>query len=131
LTAFLADRFAAFLAGARFAAFLAGIRLTIFLADPFAALFTAFLAGVRLRAFLAAFLGAFFPFLAAFLGAFLGAFFALEVGLVDLPALAALVAGAGGFNSGRGTFSFKMSFNIALAANRNPREAAIATGAPV
>ena len=120
MTAFLADRFAAFLAGARFAAFLAGIRLTIFLADPFAALFTAFLAGVRLRAFLA-----------AFLGAFLGAFFALEVGLVDLPALAALVAGAGGFNSGRGTFSFKMSFNIALAANRNPREAAIATGAPV
>ncbi len=119
MTAFLADRFAAFLAGARFAAFLAGIRLTIFLADPFAALFTAFLAGVRLRAFL----GAFFAFLAAF--------FALEVGLVDLPALAALVAGAGGFNSGRGTFSFKMSFNIALAANRNPREAAIATGAPV
>ena len=116
MTAFLADRFAAFLAGARFAAFLAGIRLTIFFTDRFAVLFTAFLVGVRLRAFLAA---------------FLGAFFALEVDLADLPAFAAFAAGAGGFSAGSGTFSFKMSFNIALAANRTPREAAMATGAPV
>ena len=116
MTAFLADRFAAFLAGARFAAFLVGTRLTIFFAGLFAGLFTAFLAGIRLRAFLAA---------------FLGAFFALEVALVDLPAFAAFAASARGFNSGRGTFSFKMSFNIALAANRTPREAAMATGAPV
>ncbi|MGA2036560.1 MAG: hypothetical protein ABSH04_03135 [Acidimicrobiales bacterium] len=95
---------------------MAGARLTIFFAGLFAGLFAALFvplfAGVRLAAFL-------------------GAFFATLEVLADLRAFNALAEGVKDFSSGRGAFSFRMSFNIALAANRAPREAAMATGAPV
>jgi len=79
------------------------------------------LAGTRLTTFFidlwAAFLDVFFSTLDAFLAA-LGAFDVLP-------------AATKGFNRGRTAFPFKTSFNIALGPNRTPREAAMATGAPV
>jgi hypothetical protein len=145
LTAFLADRFIAFLAGARpaafladcFAAFLAGARVvfltgarptTFFDARP-AVLLTAF----RVE-FLVALLATLFVVLVvAFLGAVLAATRAgrfaagrFAVALDDFFA-----GGFDTFSAGGATFPFRMSLSIPLAAKRTPRDAEMLTGAPV
>jgi putative acetyltransferase len=128
----LADRFAAFLAGARFAGDFAGARRTALLADCFAvflagARFAAVLAGERLTIFATGLLAVFFAgalrtaflvdLLAAFLRAFLAAGFAAVFG--------------GALSAGSGALPFTIPFSVLLAEKRTPLAAAIFTGAPV
>jgi hypothetical protein len=132
LTAFLADRFIAFLAGARPAAFLAD-----FLAAFLAGARVVFLTGARpttcfearpavvLTAFLVEFL---VTLVATLFVAFLVAFLATV--LVDF--LAAFFAGDGDtLGAGSAALPLSTSLSIALAAKRTPRDAEMLTGAPV
>jgi hypothetical protein len=108
--AFLADCFAAFLAGARFAAFLAGERPTTFFAGRRAVRLDALTAGLfetRLTAFPVA--------RAVFFVLFLATFF----------------AAADAFGADMAALPFRMSLSNALAANRMPLVAEMLTGSPV
>jgi hypothetical protein len=137
LTAFLADRFIAFLAGVRPAAFLAdfcvaflagarvvfltGARPTTFFGARPAVLLTAFLVEILVALVVA--------FLAVVLAATLDGLFAATLFAVALD-----VFFAGGFDTlsaGGATFPFRMSLSIPLAAKRTPRDAEMLTGAPV
>jgi len=136
--AFLADGLAAFLAGARLAAFLAGARPTTFFVARPVALRATFLVETLLAVFLATFLMAAF-LVAAFLGAaflvaaFLGAAFLVAAfpGAAFLVLFRAALLAGDALGAGSVALPLRTSFNIALAANRTPRAAAMLTGAPV
>ena len=128
LTAFLADRFIAFLAGARpaafladcFAAFLAGARV-VFLTGARPTTFFDARPAVLLTAFLVEFLVAlvatlFVVLVVAFFAVALDDFFA---GPVDT------------FSAGGAALPLRTSLSIPLAAKRTPRDAEMLTGAPV
>ncbi|HEY5024289.1 MAG TPA: hypothetical protein VII76_04870 [Acidimicrobiales bacterium] len=146
LTAFLADRFIAFLAGARpaafladfFAAFLAGARVvfltgarptTFFDARP-AVLLTAFWVEILVALVATLFVVLVVAFFAAVLAATLDGRFAAA--FFFAAALDDFFAGADNtFSAGGAALPLRMSLSIPLAAKRTPRDAEMLTGAPV
>jgi len=122
--AFLADGLVAFLAGARFAAFLAGARPTTFFVARRAATGAAF----RVETLVAALVG-------AFLAAVRPAVFLTPAFLVAARGDAAFLTPAeddeDAFGAGSDAFPLRTSLSIALAANRTPRAGPMLTGAPV
>jgi hypothetical protein len=145
LTAFLADRFIAFLAGARpaafladcFAAFLAGARV-VFLTGARPTTFFGARRAVLLTAFRVEFLVALVVtlFVVLVVALFAAVFAATRDGLFAVALFAAALDDffAGDdtvFSAGGGALPFKMSLNIPLAAKRTPRDAEMLTGSPV
>jgi len=141
LTAFLADRFIAFLAGARpaafladfFAAFLAGARV-VFLTGARPTTFFEARPAVRLTAFWVEILVAlvatlFVVLVVVFFAAILGDFFAATFFTAVFDDFFA--GGEDSFSAGGAAFPFRMSLSIPLAAKRTPRDAEMLTGAPV
>jgi putative acetyltransferase len=116
----LADRFAAFLAGARLAGEFAGARRTALLADRFAL----FLAGARFAACVA---GERLTILGTGPPGDVSAEARRAGVVVDFPAVfLSDVLGAG-----RESLPLTMAFRVLLGAKRTPFDAAILTGAPV
>jgi len=145
LTAFLADRFIAFLAGDRPAAFLAdfcvaflagarvvfltGARPTTFFGARPAVLLTAFLVEFLVALVATLFVVLVVAFFAAVLAATLDG---LGAATCFAAALDDFFAGAfDTFSAGGAALPFRMSLSIPLAAKRTPRVAEMLTGAPV